>query len=249
MSSEWWNDYFDEDFLRIYRHLLPDREAPEAVASIVELVRLEPGSLVLDLACGWGRHAVELARLGLRVIGLDRSEFLLRHARHTAAPGESIEWVQADMRELPFRGGFAVVLSLFSSLGYFVSDEEDVRVLQGVRTILDSDGYFILETMHRDASVREYAERDWWWGEDGERVWVEREFDPIRGVTRETLRWLRRDGTGGEKLHAARVRTATEWDRMLQAAGLRPVGWYGGWGLNPFEYTSESLIVVARPAV
>lgn len=249
MSSEWWSDYFDEDFLRIYRQVVPELEAREAVQAIHGLVGLAPGSIVLDLACGWGRHSHELARQGVRVIGVDRSEFLLRHASGIRSGYGSPGWVRADMRELPFRGCFDVVLSLFSSLGYFLSDEEDVRVLREVRSVLRPHGHFVLETMHRDAVVRDYAERDWWWGEDGERVWVEREFDPVAGVTRETLRWLRRDGTGGKKVHTARVRTATEWDRLLRTAGLEPVGWYGGWEMTRFELASETMVVLACPAV
>jgi SAM-dependent methyltransferase len=242
----WWTSYFDSDFLRLYRALLPPAEAQLAAASVVELLGLAPSSRILDLACGWGRHAREFAELGIEVVGVDRSETLLRHAA-AAAPSEGRPgWVCADIRELPFRPAFDAVVCLFSSLGYFLSDEEDLRALRAARDALTARGTLVLETMHRDGAVREYAERDWWDGEGGEHVWVEREFDALEGVTREAIRWLRPDGTVGEKHHVARIRTATEWNALLCAAGFFPVAWYGGWELEPFSHSSATLIVLAQ---
>jgi SAM-dependent methyltransferase len=247
-ETEWWKEYFDADFLRLYRAVLPPEEAHTAAAAISELLDLAPSSRILDLACGWGRHSVEFSRLGFDVIGVDRSELLLRNARAPAAGERAPSWVCGDIRELPFPPSFDAVVCLFSSLGYFLSDEEDLRALRAARGVLRDGGLLVLETMHRDAAVRDYAERDWWEGEQGEHIWVEREFDPVEGVTHETIRWSRGDGTGGEKYHASRIRTATEWTTMLRDAGFNPVAMYGGWDLEPFSYGSATLVIVASPS-
>jgi SAM-dependent methyltransferase len=242
-GGEWWERYFDRDFLRIYRPLLPPGEAAHEVAAAMDALELPPPARVLDLACGWGRHALELAGRGYRVTGLDLSATLLEEGRREAtARGLRIDWVRADMRAVPFRGTFDAVLCLFSSLGYGLSDEEDLRVLEGARGSLRPGGRLLLETMHRDLLAREFAERDWWEGPDGSPVLVEREFDAVAGVSRETLRW----GVV-EKHHEIRVRSATEWAALLVRAGLEVEEWLGGWDLSPFEHTSERLIVVASP--
>ncbi|HET7322133.1 MAG TPA: class I SAM-dependent methyltransferase, partial [Longimicrobiaceae bacterium] len=172
---------------------------------------------------------------------------LLDEARRRAGEaGVEVEWLCADMRTLPFREEFDAVLSLFSSLGYFKHEEDDLRALEAARAALKPDGLFLLETMHRDRVVSAYAERDWWEGANGEPVWVEREFDAVEGVSREWLRWLD-DGKLREKYHEIRVRTATEWMNLLRQARLEPVGWYGGWEAEEFTAESERLIVVARP--
>ncbi len=247
-EREWWSDYFDRQFVRIYRDFLtPERTARE-VEGITEMLDLPAGARVLDLACGWGRHSIELARAGFRVTGLDLSETLLARARRrAAATGVEVEWVRADMREIGRAGEFDAVLSLYSSLGYFLSDEEDLRVLRAAREALRPGGWLLLETMHRDHVVGDYAERDWWETGDGATVWVERELDAVEGVSREWLRW-RKGEESGEKFHALRVRNATEWDALLRAAGFRPVDWYGDWELAPFVHTSADLIVAARRA-
>ena len=244
----WWQSYFDEDFFALYSPLLPAEETRQEVETVVELLQLERGARVLDLGCGWGRHAVELARLGCSVVALDQSPVLLERGRALAREaGVEVEWVEGDMREIGREGEFDAVLSLFSSLGYSGGDEDDVRVLHAARNALRDGGSFLMESMHRDQVARGYLESDWWEGTDGRPVWVEREFDPVAGVSREWLRWLA-GGAVREKYHEIRIRTATEWARLLDAAGLEPLAWYGGWELSPFSLRSDQLIVVAEPA-
>jgi hypothetical protein len=101
--------------------------------------------------------------------------------------------------------------------------------------------------MHRDHVVVHYTERDWWEAPRETTVWVEREWDALAGVSHETLRW-RREKIEGEKQHAIRIRTATEWLDLLSDAGLEPVDCYGDWDHMPFTHSSENLIVLARPA-
>jgi cyclopropane fatty-acyl-phospholipid synthase-like methyltransferase len=242
----WWETYFDETFVDIYRDFLTPERTEREIEGLRGMVPLEPGAQVLDLACGWGRHSIALARAGFRVTGLDLSETLLARARKRAeAASVAVEFVRGDMREIRWTGRFDAVLSLYSSLGYWVSDAEDLRVLSAVRGALKPDGVFVMETMHRDHVVGAYAERDWWETEGGATVWVEREFDAVEGVSREWTRWSKGAKTG-EKYHELRVRTATEWDALLRSAGLVPVDWYGDWELAPFVHGSADLIVVCR---
>jgi SAM-dependent methyltransferase len=247
-QDPWYESYFDQTFVSLYRDFLTPERTDREVEGLREMVALPPGGEVLDVACGWGRHSIELARRGFRVTGLDLSQTLLARARkRAAATGVAVDFVRGDMREIPWRGRFDAVLSLYSSLGYFLSDDEDLRVLRGVRQALREDGVFVLETMHRDHIVGDYAARDWWETADGLTVWVEREFDAVEGVSREWTRWSK-GPKSGEKYHELRIRTATEWDALLRAAGLAPVDWYGDWQLAPFIHTSEDLVVVCRPA-
>jgi ubiquinone/menaquinone biosynthesis C-methylase UbiE len=245
-AGAWWDGYFDETFVDIYRDFLtPERTARE-VEALRALVPLGPGDRVLDLACGWGRHAVELARGGCEVTALDWSPDLLERARRRAeAAGVEVEWVRGDMRELAWEERFDAALCLYSSLGFFLSDEDDLRVLRGARRALRPGGALVIETMHRDQVVREFVERDWWETASGGVVRVEREFDALEGVTREWTTWSRGDRTV-EKRHAVRVRSATEWDGLLRAAGLLPREWWGDWSCAPFLHASEALIVVAE---
>lgn len=247
IGTEWWAEYFDEVFLRIYRPLLGAERTAEESDAIRELLGLEEGDRVLDVACGWGRHSVELARHGMQVTGFDLSAFLLREARQFAREaGVEVRWVRGDMRDLPFEGEFDAALSLFSSFGYFPDEQEDALVLRGIRNAVREGGALLIETMHRDLIAREYVERDWWETPENDVVWVEREFDAVEGISRETLRWRSPDGSTGAKPHTIRVRSATEWLQLLESCGWMPQEWLGDWEGTPFELSSERLIIVAR---
>jgi ubiquinone/menaquinone biosynthesis C-methylase UbiE len=242
----WWEGYFDDSFVEIYRDFLTPQRTEHEIEGLLEMIPHGAGSSALDVACGWGRHSVALARAGLEVTGLDFSETLLSRARKRAqAAGVNVELVHGDMREIPWSGRFDLACSLYSSLGYFLSEEEDLKVLRGIHRALRPAGVFVLETMHRDHIMGGYAERDWWTTDSGTTVWVEREFDAVEGISREWTRWSKGAGSG-EKYHEMQLRTATEWDRLLRTAGLIPMEWYGDWGLAPFTHKSEDMIVICR---
>ncbi|TML14766.1 MAG: class I SAM-dependent methyltransferase, partial [Actinobacteria bacterium] len=151
-------DAFDEDYLYFYEELLtPERTASE-VELVWKLLELEPGLELLDLACGHGRIANPLAERGVRVTGLDATPLFLELARQDAAErGVEVDYVEGDMRSLPWSGRFDRVLCWFTSFGYF-SDEENRDVLRGAYDALKPGGSFVVEMNHRDNLLGRYAE-------------------------------------------------------------------------------------------
>jgi len=99
----WYQQFFGEDYLRIYAPFLPPEKSAQEVEEIINLLNLPPASRILDLCCGHGRHAIPLAQQGYRVSGLDLSELFLQQAeREAESLSVEISWIQGDMRELPF---------------------------------------------------------------------------------------------------------------------------------------------------
>lgn len=123
-----------------------DRTAAE-VDRAMTMLRPEGGERVLDLACGIGRHARELRRRGFEVVGVDISAELLEMAeRDTAEEGLEIEYVEADLRELDFEDEFDIVLSLNDgAVGYFETDEENLRTFEVVSRALRSGGGHLVQ--------------------------------------------------------------------------------------------------------
>lgn len=247
MTTPWWRHHFDEIYFQLHGPRFDEANNRQEVAATLNLLGLPLGSRVLDLPCGWGRHTNLLGEAGQDVFGADLSAtFLARASRDGRARGLTPRVAAADMRQLPFRdASFDAVVNLYSSLGLFLDDGEDVRVLAEVRRVLAPGGRFLVETMHRDDVVRSFAGRDGWLLPDGTEVRVRRRFDPVRGISYESLRWRRRRGKG-QKRSAFRVRTATELAGLLRAAGLRPVLWLGDWDGSPFRLQSPRLIVVGQ---
>src|SRR5512135_491590 len=122
MPRPWFETIFDERYPDLFEPL--EGNAEEEVEGILVFLALPLGAAVEDLGCGRGRHAIPLARRGYRVTGVDISDYMLQKARRSAArEGVDVEWVQEDMRTFCRRDAFDLVISLFTSFGYF-SDEE-----------------------------------------------------------------------------------------------------------------------------
>jgi ubiquinone/menaquinone biosynthesis C-methylase UbiE len=259
-GTPWWRTYFDDRYFEMHDPLFTEERSRREVAGMRELLALPVGARVLDAPCGWGRHSVLLAESGCEVIGADLSHDLLRRAGALQGEGEGEfqgegegeggfippAFAAADIRFLPFAdSSFNAVLNVFTSLGLFQSDADDIAALRDARRVLVSGGALLLETMHRDDVIASYAERDRWSLPDGTEVRVRRRFDPVTGVSRERLSW-RRGEESGRKQHALRLRTATEIDALLRSAGFGDVTYYGDWDGSPFHHRAESLIAVAR---
>lgn len=149
-EKRWYARAFDPVYLEVYAHR-DAREAESATRNLLEPLRLE-NQRVLDLACGAGRHADALARRGARVIGLDLSAELLVRAQRAAALGiPRPAFVRGDMLQLPFAGAvFDLVVSMFTSFGYFESERDDRRVLAEIRRVLHADGVLILDLFNAE---------------------------------------------------------------------------------------------------
>src|SRR6266851_1363194 len=183
-ENPWYKTFFGEDYLRIYSFLTPERTERE-VDGIVRLLDLPPGSAILDLCCGHGRHALALAKRGYRVTGQDLSEVFLQRAQAEAeAQGVQVRWLQSDMRKIPFESEFDAVINIFTAFGYLENEDEDQEVLQQVYKALKPHGLFLLETMHREFLLRNFAASEVSRHADGLIVLEERELS-MHGLKQE----------------------------------------------------------------
>lgn len=146
MKSEWFKDWFNtQEYINLYKHRNED-EAEQHIKLILDNVETFAGYRVLDMACGAGRHAILLAKKGLIVTAVDLSDNLLSIAKKTADEENlKIEFVKSDIREFNTNLDFDLVVNLFTSFGYFESDEENYSVLRKAYDLTLPGGYFVLD--------------------------------------------------------------------------------------------------------
>jgi SAM-dependent methyltransferase len=244
---EWYEEAFDEFYLDIYSHR-DDKEAEQFVAYLGKTLPLE-GIALLDVCCGEGRHLRAFENGGARGFGLDLSEVLLERLT-ISHEGRELRVVRGDMRDFPFASeSFDVCINMFTSLGYFQTRQEELRVISETWRVLKRGGLVVVDHVNP--------------------VWVADTLEP-RSVKRkgdlvvEEKRRLLEEGKAVEKTISIRSiqnpevllreyseRVALfrrgELEHMLEQAGYvidRSIGSYDG---EPFrENRSCRLIVLAR---
>ncbi len=145
IPDDWYTRIFDGRYLEVdQRRNLPSKTLAE-VAWLEDVGELSRPSRILDLGCGYGRHAIELAKRGHEVVGLDLSSVLLNKAESDARKARvRVDWRQQDMRDVP-QEGFDLVVSMHTSLGYFPTNENNREVINAVRGALNSEGRFVFD--------------------------------------------------------------------------------------------------------
>ena len=200
---------------------------------------------MLDLGCGHGRIANRLAVRGARVTGLDASHLFLQRARDEAAaqPSEtSAVYVEGDMRTLPFESAtFDVVISWFTSFGYF-DDDENRRVLDEARRVLRPGGRLAIEINNLAELLPRWqpvtvTERD------GAFAIDQATFDPMSGRAH-TERTIIRGGQTRRLTFSVRMFIAAELRDWLTNAGFATTTFYGNRG-EPLAIDSRRAIAVA----
>jgi ubiquinone/menaquinone biosynthesis C-methylase UbiE len=244
-STEAWDAFFSDFYLRAFASASDDDEARAQALAAARLSGCPDGGDLLDVPCGFGRHAVPLAHEGFRVVGVDRSEALLAEARRRAGEGTPPKLVRADYRELPFGdASFDAAINLFTSLGY-LGDEQDTRALAEIGRVLRPGAALVIETMHRDRLVTLGSDRHWELLGEGRLMVMQTTFDHASGVAQTTQTFIDANNERESRTWSIRVYTATELAAMLDRAGFAEARCYGDLEGGPLSSTTR-LVIVAR---
>jgi SAM-dependent methyltransferase len=245
-SKPWFEEVFDEDYLRTLPFMRADQTLRE-VEFIADALRIAPGSEILDVACGYGRHAIELVQRGYSVTGLDLSlPLLLRAADESKRRALSVNFVHADMREMAFEKQFDGAYSMLTSFGYF-DEDTNLRVAERIGRALKPGARLLLDVVNRDYVVSDLPMRVWWEG-TGCVVLEEVDFNfhTSRIVTHRSI--VFEDGRQLEQEISVRAYSLHEIGRLLRQAGFRVMDVSGGLNTRGqfFGNASRSLLIVAE---
>ncbi len=240
-DSEWWRSWFGPGYLALYDDYLAER-TPVEIDRLEALLALRPPLRILDLPCGQGRHAIELARRGYDVTGVDLSPFLLKVAEERArADGIRLHWLEGDMRH-PIAGErFDVVLNLFTSLGYFADEADDRKVVDAAAAMLVPGGRFLLEVINGERLMARFQEREWF--TVGQAAVVERRSLDRTARRMVVERTVTTPNDTEVNLHAIRLYDGRDVSGIMRRAGFGRVDLYGDWSGEPL--TPDSLRVLA----
>jgi len=244
--GEWFED---ESFWReMYLFIFSEerfRLAEEQIEKVLALVGYKEGA-VLDLCCGPGRHSLALARRGIQVTGVDRSEFLLSKAEAEAAKLDlEIEFVLDDMRQFVRSNHFSLALNMFTSFGYFDDKEDDLKVLRNAYQSLEAGGSMLIDIFGKEPLAMKYQATNSTQLADGVLL-IERN-EICEDWTRCRNEWVLVKGATARRFNfQTRLYSGQEMKDMFRRAGFEEVAVFGDLDGNEYGVNANRLIAIGR---
>lgn len=246
-QADWWKTLFDQKYLDTYLvDFTPERTSKE-VDFVVKAAKLTSQDIILDLACGHGRHSIEFSKRGFTVVGLDYSKPFIEKAKADAKKAQvNVEFVQGDMKQLHYREEFDVVLMLFTAFGYF-DNETNQKVLEEINRSLKPRGRFLIDVISGEAVIKRFNKEGIKeegtnllkiprTAEMGGRTVDEVEwYDPEKQLIHNHREWINDKGEKKEYDYYLRVYTIPQYRDMLSKTGFDFEELWGDFQGNPHD--------------
>jgi SAM-dependent methyltransferase len=241
MARDWVQRFFDAAYVGQLRAQWSSADTRKQVAFVVKALGLRRGARVLDVPCGFDRHARLLARRGMLVVGMDLSPAMIAEGRRGGRqPG--LSFVRADMRQLAYQSEFDAVLNLYTSFGYF-SPRANLDVLRRMARALKPGGRILIDHRDRDRDAR-LSGRWWDRAADGTLALQEMKFDRSTGRWSGEWTFVSPNGRRSVRPLAHYVYTRDQWKGMFRTAGLRLTGVWSGYA-QPYRPGKGPRLLVA----
>ena len=148
--KEWYSSWFDSPYYHLLYSHRNHEEAANFVSRLLDLIQPAKDAHILDIACGRGRHALELYRHGYAVTGIDLSPENIKYAKEEAKnkqASDALQFMVHDMRK-PLDTQFSHVFNLFTSFGYFNDPRDNIRTLESFRAQLAPNGVGVIDFLN-----------------------------------------------------------------------------------------------------
>lgn len=245
LKQEWFETFFQGPAVEFWTKIIPSSVTLAEAAFLETALDLEPSARVLNVPCGNGRHAIELARRGHRVTGVDLSrEFLDLAARAAADANLTVDWLLADMRGVTFNSVFDAAYCFGNSFGYL--DRADASsFLTAIARALQPNGRLAIDTsMAAESILASPAIRRW--HRTGDIITLsEPRYVPEAGRLDIDYTFVHR-GLIETRPSSSYVFTTSELIRMLNESGFGDIKLHGGIAGEPYHLGSPRLILTAR---
>ncbi len=240
--EDWFSSWFNSHYYHILYKNRDEKEAEFFMKNLLNYLDLDSNSLLVDMACGKGRHAHFLHNEGYQVLGMDLSSESIDFANQIKSEG--LEFKVHDMRD-----GFSLekeadtILNLFTSFGYFESIEEHEKVISNFADNLKLGGYFVFDFMNAHRVIKHL---------------VATEIKTVDGIDFHIKRFVENKiiykqiqfedkGEYHKFQESVMGLFYSDFELMMNNCGLDIVASFGDFKLESFEpESSDRLILVAK---
>lgn len=239
--KEWFGEWFNSPYYHVLYSHRDQGEARFFIDNLIETLSIPKESHVFDIACGKGRHSIYLNQKGFDVTGVDLSPENIKEARRSE--NQRLRFDVHDMREVYKENEFDLGLNLFTSFGYFDTDEEHAQAIKAIAKSIKVSGYFLLDFLNPYVVINNLVREEVKHVEgieflikkshNGEFILKDIHFNDsqIEYHYQEKVKAIRR----------------TEFLNYFEQAGLEVIELYGDYALGGYmAETSERLIFLTR---
>ena len=246
-KTEWWETFFRGPWGEWQARGFMQQNTSADVDFMVKALGLKTGDKVLDVACGTGRHAIELAKLGIEVTGIDFNGTILEVAERKAAEQlVEVLFLKNDMRCLEFREEFDAAYSWWTSFGYFEDESHDYVVLRRIAESLRPGGKFLLELLSSETLLPVFQpERTAPLDESGKNQLRQRDRLDLEAGRTETEWTFFENGRERTARSSLRLYNYRELSAMLREAGFEHIEGFDSKTGQPFGLGAKRLALVA----
>ena len=237
----WYEEWFNtKEYLEVYKNR-DDVEAENLAELILSNIIIEAGAKVIDMTAGAGRHAINFARRGFNVTAVDLSKNLLKVAKQNASVYNfNLDFIHSDIRNFQTNDKFDLVLNLFTSIGYFDTDEENFELFRKAYNFLKPGGYFVLDYFNR-----KYLEKNL----------IPSSVETINGTVINQNRSIQGDrvikeivigknGNTKKYFESVRMFSFNELQTELENTGFKIISTFGDLDGKPFVLESSPRVII-----
>lgn len=240
--KNWYKEWFASDeYLRVYKHR--DKSDAEKLFLLIEKnTNINNNSIALDAACGNGRHSKFLSNICKKVISFDLSKTLLGEAVRSFN-SNNIDYINCDIRFTPLKiNSFDIIVNLFTSFGYFESDEENFKFLLDSHYLLKENGFFVFDYLNKSYVLDNLVPNSEKQIDD--KSIVEKRYIQNERVIKEILI---RDNEKEQKFYeSVRLYSSEEIIKLFKNLNFNIVSSFGDYDGSDFKKNSPRIILICQ---
>jgi SAM-dependent methyltransferase len=245
MTTNWWENFFHGVALDFWRAAISDEQTHAEADFINHQLQLPVGSAILDVPCGNGRLAIELAAFGFNLTGVDlATEFIAEAQTNSAARNVKVEWKNLDMRKLDWTNEFDGAFCFGNSFGY-LADDENADFLAAIARALKPGARFILDAPAVAESLLPHLMEKRTIALGDITATIDTRYDHEQGRMFNDFTFSR-NGVDDKRAASQRIYTYRELTQLLRAVKLEPVAAYASLSEEPFKLGEHRLLLVTE---
>lgn len=237
----WFKEWFNSRYYHLLYGKRDETEAESFINNLMAVLQPAKSSKFLDLACGKGRHALQIASFGFEVHGVDLSEESIAAAQKQAELNPV--FCVSDMRTVYKPAYFNYIFNLFTSFGYFEQKDDNLATLKAVHAGLQPGGVFVQDYFNASKVIAGIKASEL---KSIEGIDFEIKKHIENGVIYKSIKFSDQ-GQDYQYCEQVSLFQLSDFEQMYAAAGFEILSVYGNYQLEAFDaQQSDRLILVSK---